>query len=85
MGVVRLHGPFPSYDFNQNLSDVQAAVWRDAQRPDSNGDEHPELALGSVFERDLAFNPYADYVYLATFLGYEYFNRQSDTGGLPLA
>lgn len=82
-GEIRLHGPFPSYDLNQHLTDVNAALWAEAQRPDQNGDEHPELALDAVFERD-AFSPYSDYAYVATFLGYEYVTRQSDRGGLPL-
>lgn len=84
LGDIRLHGPFPSYDFNQNLVDVRASFWNEARRPDPNGDEHPEKALDAVFERDAAFSPYSDYVYMATFLGYEYFTRQSDKGGLPV-
>ena len=83
-GDIRLHGPFPSYDLNQNLVDVKASMWAEAQRPDKNGDEHPELVLDAVFERDEAFSPYSDYVYVATFLGLEYFTRESVTGGLPL-
>jgi hypothetical protein len=83
-GDVRLHGPFPSYDLNHNLTDVKASLWAEAARRDANGDEHPELLLDAVFERDQAFSPYSDYVYLATFLGYEYVTRQSDEGGLPL-
>lgn len=83
-GEIRLHGPFPSYDFNQHLVDVKASMWSEAMRPDSNGDEHPELVLGAVFERERAFGPYCDYVYMATFLGYEYTTRQSVEGGLPV-
>ena len=82
-GDIRLHGPFPSYEFNRHLVDINASLWAEAARPDKNGDEHPELALDAVFERD-AFSPYSDYVYMATFLGYEYVDRQSVTGGLPL-
>src|SRR3990167_9010197 len=81
-GDVRLHGPFPSYDFNKHLTDVGASMWTEAARPDKNGDEHPELVLDAVFERDQAFSPYSDYVYVATFLGYEYVTRQTGSGGL---
>lgn len=78
------HGPFPSFDFNNNLTDIKASLWNDAVRKDQNGDEHPEEALVAVFEVDDAFSPYSDYQFRAMFLGYEYVTRQSDRGGLPL-
>lgn len=83
-GRIALHGPQPSFDLNAHLVDVNASMWREAQRPDRNGDEHPELALDAVFEQDKAFSPYMDYRYQAEFLGYEYVTRQSVSGGLPL-
>ena len=66
-GQLVLHGPFPSYEFNTRLADAESSMFRDAKRPDKNGDEHPELALPFVFERD-AFSPYADYVFVGMFL-----------------
>ena len=66
-GQLVLHGPFPSYEFNRRLADVESSVFRDAMRRDRNGDEHPELALDVVFERD-AFSPYVDYVFVGMFL-----------------
>lgn len=83
-GGLELHGPFPSYDLNQHLTDVRASMWQNALRPDQNGDQHPEVSLDAVFERDKAFNPYSDYYYTAMFLGYEYYTRKSSDGGLPL-
>lgn len=67
-GDLRLHGPFPSMDFNKHLVDVESSQWRDAMRPDRNGDPHPELALDMVFEQEGAFNPYVDYKVIAHFL-----------------
>ena len=65
---LRLHGPFWSYDFNNTLTDINSSLFKDAQRQDRNGDTHPELVLGAVFERDLAFNPYVDYRVVGQFL-----------------
>ena len=66
---LRLHGPFWSYDFNHTLTDDGASAWREAKRPDRNGDEHPELALPFVFERDeTVANPYRDYLIVGRFL-----------------
>ena len=67
VGGLVLHGPFPSYNFNDHLSDVQSSIWNDT-KPDKNGDEHPEHALTVVFEREMAFNPYMDYLLVGTFL-----------------
>ena len=66
-GRLVLHGPFPSYELNTRLSDIETSMIKDAQRRDRNGDEHPECALPLVFERD-AFGPYADYVFIGEFL-----------------
>ena len=66
-GNLWLHGPFPSYEFNQRLQDIETSMIKAAQRKDQNGDEHPELALPLVFERD-AFGPYVDYLFVGKFL-----------------
>lgn len=67
-GSMRLHGPFPSYDFNRHLADVESEAMRQAGKRDKADDmEHPERTLGIVFERE-AFNPYVDYVFVASFL-----------------
>ena len=63
-----VHGPFPSYDFNAHLADVQSSLFAEAERPDEYGDPHPEKVLGLVFEHERAFNPYLDYVFLANFM-----------------
>ena len=66
---LRLHGPFWSYDFDHILSDDTSSVWRDAKAKDRNGDEHPEIALPAVFERDTTVgNPYRDYVIEGLFM-----------------
>ena len=66
---LRLHGPFWSYDFNSHLSDIEAAALKEAQRRDANGDQHPEKALGVVFEREEhAYAPYRDYLLVGQFL-----------------
>lgn len=66
-GALRLHGPFPSYDFNNRLADVDANQLKQANLPDRNGDEHPELSLDFVFERP-EVNPQVDYVFVGEFL-----------------
>ena len=66
-GEMALHGPWPSYEFNRHLVDVNASMWREAQRPDRDGDEHPEKMLDAVFERDAA-SPYSDYLIVGDFL-----------------
>lgn len=66
-GAMRLHGPFPSYELNQHLFDVESTSLKEAMRRDKEGLEHPEKALDFVFERD-AFSPYVDYVFVGNFL-----------------
>ena len=69
---MRLHGPFPSYDLNAHLADAQSARFAQAQR-----ENDPSLVLGFVFERDGAYNPYADYVFWALFFRNEHRRRTS--------
>ena len=60
-----LHGPFPSYELNKNLTDINSPEWRRAMSRDKeDGLEHPERALQFVFERGDAF---VDYLLLASF------------------
>lgn len=66
---MRLHGPFWSYDFDHRLTDEGSSTWRDAKRKDTNGDEHPEITLPLVFERDTTVsNPWRDYAIEGLFL-----------------
>lgn len=67
MGNLWLHGPFPSYEFNSRLVDIESEALRQAGKRGPDGFEHPEQALPLVFERD-AFSPYMDYVFLGKFL-----------------
>ena len=81
-----LHGPFPSYDFNQHLVDVESALFRQAEYGDEDltmpgrRDPRPDLVVPFVFERG-AFNPYADYVFLGYFLGRETVTAVRQTEG----
>lgn len=63
---LRLHGPWPSYEFNQRLADVESTMWKEAMRRNADGDDNPAKALGFVFER--AFSPYSDYLLVGDFL-----------------
>lgn len=63
VGGLKLHGPWPSYDFNNRLTDIQTSMWEEAKRADD-----PGLTLTAVFERDMAFNPYSDYLLVGDFL-----------------
>ena len=64
--VLQIHGPFPSYDFVNQMVDINDSRLKDAQRRDENGDEHPELALPIVFER--LENGFRDYIFRGMFL-----------------
>lgn len=33
-GDLRLHGPWPSFEFNQKMADVESALWKQAERED---------------------------------------------------
>ena len=59
---LRLHGPWPSYDFNNHLANMESSTWAEAMRLDD-----PSLVLGYVFDRT-AFEPYMDYLLIGEFL-----------------
>lgn len=59
---LRLHGPWPSYELNQHLTDVESAAWGEAKRQDD-----PSLTLPFVFDRD-ASSPYMDYLLVGQFI-----------------
>ncbi len=59
---LRLHGPWPSYDFNNNLANMESSLWAEAKAKDD-----PSLVLGYVFDRE-TFNPYMDYLLIGEFL-----------------
>lgn len=61
---LRLHGPWPSYGFNEHLSDVKTSLWKQADR---ENDLSP--LLGEVFNQEgRAFSPYVDYLLVGAFL-----------------
>lgn len=61
-GNLRLHGPWPSYEFNQHLVDVESSLWREAQRQSD-----PTIVLPLVVDRT-ATSPYSDYLLVGQFL-----------------
>ena len=62
MGNLRLHGPWPSYEFNRYLADVESSVWREAAREDDHS-----LVLPYVIDR-AASSPYSDYLLVGDFM-----------------
>ena len=64
--VLQVHGPFPSYDLLSQMVDINDSRLKDSQKRDKNGDEHPELSLPVVFERQE--NGFRDYVFRGMFL-----------------
>ena len=70
-----VHGPFPSYNLDELLTDPGSTVFLEAEQEEPapvrgvSGDPHPEKLLPMVFERDMtAVNPLVDYVFLGYFI-----------------
>ena len=61
-GALVLHGPWPSYEFNQRLLDTESEA---ARRAEQEGDL--SYLLPFVFERNAA-SPYKDYLLVGDFL-----------------
>ena len=64
-GDLVVHGPFQSYDFANTMQDFDSPQWRNMQRSQEDGMEHPDQLLPMVFER---FTHLADYVVVGKFL-----------------
>ena len=62
IGGLRLHGPWPSYEFNERLANIEAEAWRRAEQ-----EQDRSYLLPFVFERDAA-SPYKDYLLVGEFL-----------------
>ena len=60
-GELRLHGPWPSYEFNQQLIDIESSLWAKAEAEDD-----PSLLLPFVVDR-VATSPYSDYLLVGQF------------------
>ena len=68
--IVRLHGPWPSYDLNNKLADAASPIWDEAfSATDEAGEavHDPTSVLSTVFEVPVE-NPYVDYLLRGTFL-----------------
>ena len=60
-GDLRLHGPWPSYEFNKTLADIESQAWKDAEQTgDLNG------VLPYVIEQPTK-GEYADYLLVGDF------------------
>jgi len=62
IGALGLHGPWPSYEFNKHLANIEAGAWKQAER-----EQDLSHVLPFVFERDAA-SPYKDYLLVGEFL-----------------
>ena len=62
IGGLGLHGPWPSYEFNKHLANIEADAWKQAER-----EQDLSHVLPFVFERDAA-SPYKDYLLVGEFL-----------------
>lgn len=62
VGGLRLHGPWPSYEFNERLANIEAEAWKRAEQ-----EQDRSYLLPFVFERDAA-SPYKDYLLVGEFL-----------------
>ena len=65
---LRLHGPWLSYNFDDILADPDSSVFRDAERPDRNGDTHPELTLGFIHDAPSKVEEKFDYLLIGAFI-----------------
>src|SRR3990167_5155619 len=66
--ALRLHGPWLSYNFDDILTDPDSSVFRDAERPDRNGDTHPELTLGFIHDAPSKVEEKFDYLLIGAFI-----------------
>jgi len=62
VGGLRLHGPWPSYNFNERLADIESEAWKRAER-----EQDLSYVLPFIIEPQ-ASNPYSDYLLVGDFL-----------------
>ncbi len=61
-GDLRLHGPWPSYEFNKTLADVESQSWKDAEKEDDLNH-----VLQYVIEQPVE-GGYSDYLLVGDFM-----------------
>lgn len=61
-GNLRLHGPWPSYEFNKTAADMESQAWKDAEREDDLNH-----VLQYVIEQPVE-NGYSDYLLVGEFM-----------------
>ena len=61
-GDLRLHGPWPSYEFNKTLADVESQAWKDAERTGDNS-----YLLPFIIEQPVK-GEYSDYLLVGDFI-----------------
>lgn len=76
-GDLRLHGPWPSYEFNRTMADVESSMWRQAESEDE-----PRHVLPMVIER-APVGGYSDYLLVGDFLATNVWTEmeESDVNG----
>jgi len=62
LGELKIHGPWPSYEFNERLADIEAEAWKRAAV-----EKDLSYTLPFVFEWNAA-SPYKDYLLVGDFL-----------------
>jgi hypothetical protein len=61
-GDLRLHGPWPSYEFSKTAADIESQAWKDAEREDD-----ASHALPFIIEQPVK-GAYSDYVLVGDFI-----------------
>ena len=61
-GDLRLHGPWPSYEFNKTMADIESQAWKDAEKEDDL-----THVLQYVIEQPVQ-GGYSDYVLVGDFM-----------------
>ncbi len=61
-GDLRLHGPWPSYEFSKTAADIESQAWKDAEREDDLNH-----VLQYVIEQPVQ-GGYSDYLLVADFM-----------------
>jgi hypothetical protein len=68
-GDLRLHGPWPSYEFNKTMADIESQAWKDAEREDDLSH-----VLQYVIEQPEQ-GEYSDYLLVGDFLAQNVFTE----------
>lgn len=61
-GNLKLHGPWPSYEFSRNMADVESALWREAEQQ-----EDRSIVLPFIIEQPVQ-GGYSDYLLVGDFM-----------------